>query len=711
MTHSQRRPKPVVQIVDDDRTLRMLMRAALEKAGFDVRESEDGLVALDDFPRFRPDLLLMDVVMPGMDGFATCQALRSRTGGEHVPVLMVTGLDDIPSIHKAFEVGATDFITKPLNWTMLGYRVRYMLRSGQTLKELQKSREQLAKAQDIARLGHWELNAQSHKFHFSKEVCRLLGLHHSKAEASLEEILGMVHSEDQQGVRRLLSLGMSQAKPFSIRYRAILANGEEHVFLQQGEAIHDEDGQPAGMVGTLQDVTEHQKAEEAIRRLAFFDTLTGLANRLLFRDRVDQALGAARRSKRNLALMFLDLDRFKRINDTFGHHIGDQLLQKVAERLNTCIRTSDSISLTRGDNPSPCVSRLGDDEFSILLSNLQSPQDAAKVAQRITEAVSRPVFLDGQEMFVTASLGISIFPNDGEDADTLLKNADTAMHHAKEEGRNNYLFYQPDMNAMALERLTLENDLRRALERNEFELHFQPQVDFAQKRIFGVEALIRWRHPERGLLSPESFIPLAEETGLIIPINEWVLRKACQQARQWQNAGLDHIQISVNQSGHQSTLQDIVKVTKQALKDSGLPATSLTVEFTESLLMQKEEDNIGTLERLRALGVRIAIDDFGTGYSSLSYLKAFPITTLKIDRSFVRDITSQNNDAAITRAIVAMANSLNLNIIVEGVETEEQLAFLVGLGCYKMQGFHFSRPIPEEQLLIWLRAGGLVKPQ
>lgn len=442
---------------------------------------------------------------------------------------------------------------------------------------------------------------------------------------------------------------------------------------------------------------EKKRAEDQILHMAYYDNLTSLPNRVLFQDRLNQAIVQAERYGRRSAMLFLDLDNFKRINDTFGHRIGDLLLKAVADRLKESVRDSDSVARQHTDILNVTVARQGGDEFTVLLSEVREPQDVARVAQRFLDKLSRPFLLDGHEVFITASIGIAIYAIDGKDMDSLLKNADAAMYHAKGQGKNNYQFYKQSMNATALERLELENDLRRALERKEFLLYYQPQIDVRTGTIVGMEALIRWQHPVRGLVSPADFIPLTEETGLIIPIGAWVLQTACAQNKAWQAAGLAPIPVSVNLSSRQFGQQDLVQAITDAVGTSGLGPRYLVLEITESVIMREQEVAGDMLRQLTTKGVRVAMDDFGTGYSSLGNLKRLPIDAIKIDRSFVMDITTDPDDAAITKAIIAMGHNLNLKVIAEGVESEEQLAFLYQQGCHMIQGYLISRPVPTEE--------------
>lgn len=520
----------------------------------------------------------------------------------------------------------------------------------------------------------------------------------------MAQMYGYSRAEDIIGAR--LSTLLIRDDPANIDYlRAFVRSGyrlteaESHEVDKLGESRFFSnnlvgivaDGYLVRAWGTQRDITERKEAEQTIRHLAYHDSLTGLPNRLLFQDRFSQALLHSHRNREMLAMLFLDLDRFKTINDTLGHAFGDRLLKGVAERLSSCLREGDTIA------------RLGGDEFMILLTGIAAVEDAAKVAEKILDSL-RPSFrFDENDLHITTSIGISLYPFDGKDAETLVKNADIALYRAKEHGRDNYQMYTPAMNERALEKLSLENSLRRAFEREEFVMHYQPQISIRNGRIVGVEALIRWRRPAGNLLMPSDFIPLAEDTGLISQLGEWALRTACAQGRRWHDSGSPLLTVAVNLSARQLQQHNLVRTVAEILGETGFNPNCLELELTESAIMKNPEVAAEVLLEMKSMGIQISIDDFGTGYSSLSYLKSFPLSALKIDQSFVRDCMNDSDDAAIVTAIISMAHSLKLTVIAEGVENESQLSFLRSLDCDFIQGFLYSQPQPSETITELLR--------
>lgn len=519
-----------------------------------------------------------------------------------------------------------------------------------------------------------------------------------------EELIGkpvfhFFHPDDLKSKRRFFTKLLDKPKD-SVCYR-VRRKDDSYIWLETtSKAIIDnESGETIEVVAVSRDITERKESEERLLYLANYDSLTGLPNRALFRDRLRRSVARAQRNESKVALFFIDLDRFKTINDSLGHHAGDQLLRSVSRRLKQYARKGDTIA------------RLGGDEFTIILEGIKDPEDASIVADKILELMTPSFKLDGHQVVVSPSIGITLFPDDADNMRSLLKNADTAMYRAKDKGGNCFQFYTADMNAKAYEYLVLENDLRHALEREEFILYYQPQIDLHTQNIIGVEALLRWQHPERGLLNPEEFIPFAEETGLVEPIGQWVLEKACKEAKQWQSQGLPAVRVAVNLSMRQFVAKNFVGRVADILKETNLPAQYLELEITERFLAHDVNQAEEILRDLHNLGVQLSVDDFGTGYSSLSYLKRYPLNTLKIDKSFVQDVSGENDGGVIVEAIIAMGQSLKLNVIAEGVETEEQICFLRGQGCDWVQGYFFSRPLSSTAIIDWMKSNNTSQVQ
>jgi diguanylate cyclase (GGDEF)-like protein len=573
----------LVLVVDDDPMVRVLVGETLRQIGLIVEEVETGTAALEFIDRSQPDVILLDVLMPGMSGFDACTAIRAMEQGRHIPIMMMTGLDDIDSIDHAFEVGATDFITKPLNYAILGHRVRYLLRTMQAFESVRQSKK-------------------------------------------------------------------------------------------------------------------------AIHHLAYYDALTNLPNRRMFTERLHQALEMARRNNGLMGVLFIDIDNFKRINDSFGHSVGDRLLRSVAGQLLTCLRRSDAVA--RDLEEDARVARLGGDEFTVMLGKIDQAEDAARVARRIIDAIAVPFLIGTEEVVVTPSIGIAVFPYDGDSVEELIRTADTAMFNAKQHGKNNFEFYTHSMSTAVLERLAMDNSLRKALSDNEFEVYYQPKISLLTREVTGLETLLRWRHPDKGIIMPNDFIPAAEDTGLIVPIGEWALRSACIQLRRWADAGLTPMRMAVNLSACQFRQSMFCQMVERCLDEAGIPPGWLELELTESIIMDDIQNSSQVLRELKQMGVQVSLDDFGTGYSSLGLLKRLPIATLKIDNSFVRNIGSDADDAAIVEAVITLAHSLRLSVIAEGVETLDQLEFLSERQCDEAQGYYFTRALPAPEMEQWLRDNG-----
>jgi len=548
--------RPVVVLADDDPSIRLMVRHVLESEDFDIIEASDGLEAIKAVEKHHPALILLDAVMPGIDGFTTCQQIKEK-GHTDIPVMMITGLDDDASVERAYEVGAIDFITKPIKWAVLKHRVKSV-------------------------------------------VAKVI-------------------------------------------------------------------------------------AERKVQLLAYRDSLTSLPNRLLFADRLEQAVVRSERSRTSMALMLVDIDDFKLVNDSFGHDAGDKLIKAVADLISKSLRRADTIA------------RLGGDEFAVIIEGIDGPEDAISIADNLTTILEHNVRLDDQETYTSASIGIAVFPGDGKDARTLLKNADTAMYRAKESGRHCFQFFKPEMSVSAMERLDLENSLKSAFENDEFLIHYQPVIDIHKNEVTGVEALLRWQHPDKGMIQPSDFVNVVEDCGLIVALGEWLIFSVCKQIKVWQDAGLKNQNVSINLAPRQFKEQDLVAVFKQAISEHDIEAASLSVEITERTLIDNVGEVEATLKKLRGMGMKIMLDDFGTGYASLAYLKEFPVDVVKIDRAFVAGIPDNEDDSTIVDAIAGLTRGLKLSLLAEGVENERQLSVLKGLGCQYGQGFYWSKALPGDE--------------
>lgn len=685
-----------VLLVDDDPAMRLLVKTGLTQRGFTVSEACDGSAGVEAFRAQRPDIVLLDAEMPRMNGFDACKAIRALPEVEHVPIVMLTGLNDDASIARAYESGATDFYVKSSQMTLLAERVRYLLRTARMSVELVRSRARLAKAQRIARLGAWDWDLVRRTVSASAETLRILGLPEQEEVVPEEDFVRRFYADGVDAFRFEVLSSLRAGRVYRLAGTLHLPDGPHAV------EIELEADRTAGAItrvnGTLQDVTERRRAEEQVRRLANFDSLTGLANRNLFRRRLEEALAAARRDRRSLAVLMVGLDRFKQVNDSLGQQAGDTLLREAAARFSGVAHGRDRGAAARaasgGENAA--LARLGGDEFALILFDLHERADARHSAERILEVLHRPFLIEGDECWVTASVGIAVYPGDADSAEHLLVRADSAMREAKAGGHDTYRFYEAARGATSAERLRMEADLRRAIERDELRLHWQPIINVDSGRVSGAEALMRWQREGR-LVPPAEFIPLAEQTGMIVSMGEWALETACRQLAEWRRNGLAPIYIGINLAASHVQQRDVPRQVNDVLIANGLPPEALSLEITESLLLEFAEPTLGGLAALRELGVRIAMDDFGTGYSSLSYLKRLPVTTLKIDRSFVVDVADNADSAAIVSAITGLARSLSLSVVAEGVETVAQHDSLRAHGVTTMQGYLFSKPIPAAE--------------
>jgi diguanylate cyclase (GGDEF)-like protein len=755
-----------ILIVDDEPRNRDLLEALLKPEGYLTVTANNGEEALAMVAEKPPDLILLDVMMPGMDGYDVAAKLKANPATRNLPIIMLSALGDRGSKLAGLNAGAEDFLTKPIDRVELWVRVRNLLRlkeysdfliehnklleqavhgRNEEIAERKRAETQIIRlnrlygilsginAAIVRILNRQELFTEACRIavehgHFRMAWIGLLDLNGGKLtpiawsgvdEGYLDKMSSYIRDKGTNSLP-LVVRALQEKMPIvcndfdsdpKVAYWRL--DALQRGYRSMGIFPLMRNDQPVGLFtlyasepnffdreeiklltelsANISYALEYIKKEEQLNYLAYHDVLTGLPGRTLFHDRLAQAVTNAHRHGDKLGVLFLDLDHFKNINDSLGHHAGDMLLKQVAALFTACMREGDT------------VARLGGDEFVVILDSMVSEDEAWMVSQKILKLMTEPFTIEAHELFVTCSIGIALYPKDGEDAKALLQSADGALYLAKSKGRNNAQFCTAEMNAKALERLTLENGLRQAINRQEFLLHYQPRVDLISGEITGMEALVRWQHPVQGLLYPTKFISVAEESGLIVPLGEWVLRTACEQNKAWQLAGLKSVSIAVNLSARQFKQQDLVERVSRILKETELDSSYLELELTESMVMQNVEAAITTLNQFQTIGVKLSIDDFGIGYSSLNYLKHFPIDFLKIDQSFVRDITTNQDDAIIAKIIISMAHDLGLRVIAEGVETEEQKSFLCLHRCDEMQGYFFSMPIPAEEFEILLR--------
>ena len=691
-----------VLLVEDNAGDARLLREMFNEAGSrDIEVTHVGCISEAETHLLArgADVVLLDLGLPDVHGLEAVR--RAHAAAPHIPLVVLTGMDDESLGAQALHEGAEDYLIKGQIETRgllraLRYAIERKLMEASLYAEKERAQATLNCIGDAV-----ICTDLAGDITFLNVVAeKITGWSWNDAnKRPMAEVFHVIDATSRVTTPNRMDLAVAENHTVYLPSNCILVrrDGGEVPIEDSASPIHDRDGRASGAVVVFRDVSAAREMAREITHSAEHDFLTGLPNRMVLSDRVDQAIALAPRHDNKIAVLFLDLDGFKHVNDSLGHPIGDRLLQSVARRLVDCVRTSDT------------VSRQGGDEFVVLLSDAERWQDAEVTARRILRAVADVHAFDQYDLHITTSIGISIYPDDGLDAETLIKNADTAMYHAKENGRQSFQFFTPAMNVRAVERQAIEEGLRRALKQNEFALHYQPKVDLKTGAIIGAEALLRWTHSTRGPVPPAQFIPVAEDCGLILPIGAWVFREACRQACAWAEAGLPPTTIAVNASAVEFRSENFLQNLFAILRETGLDPTLLELELTESVLMRHAESAASILRALREKGVKVAIDDFGTGYSSLSYLRKFPVDALKIDQSFVRQISTVGEDTAIVTAVIAMARSLNLRVIAEGVERPEELAFLRAHRCDEAQGYYFSRAVPADEFANLLRTG-VAKP-
>lgn len=680
-----------VLLVEDQPAEAKLVREYLDRdndISFQVECAQKLSRALDRLSQNTFDIVLLDLGLPDSVGYCTFESVSEAIAD--TPLIVLTNMDDEELAVQAVREGAQDYLVKrQINAVLLQRAVRYAVERSRFERELRLSEERYALAVRGANDGLWDWNLVTDELYLSPRWKEILGFSESELEDSVDQWIQRIHPDDRaEFKRRLQSHLQGKTDHFMTECRLFHRDGSVVWVMVRGLAVSGEDGKPKRMAGSLSDVTARKRAEERLSHDAFHDSLTGLPNRSLFLDRIDLTQRQSRRRQRATgALLFLDLDRFKNVNDSVGHSMGDKLLVKIANRLSDLLRPTDT------------VARLGGDEFAILLPDVRSAAAASQVAERVLEVLGGKFVISGHEIFATASIGIALNTMEYRRPEELLRDADIAMYRAKENGKAGYELFDREMHSRAVAQLRLETDLRRAIDRNEFTLEYQPIVSLKDGRMVGFESLVRWDHPERGKLQPNEFIPTAEDTGLIVPICWWTLREACRQMSQWQKDFPDRLPltVSVNVSGRLFHQWDMVEQFTRIFQETGMDPSRMRIEITESRLLEHVSEATTKLEQLREMGVGLQIDDFGTGYCSLTYLQKFAYDSLKIDRSFVSAIEEGNGSGAIVQTIIALGHMLDMNIIAEGVETENQLEQLRNLDCPQVQGFWFSRPVDHRR--------------
>ncbi len=683
-----------ILVIDDDIVTRLTVTKILSKSGFDLIEANNGQEGFSQYTSEKPDLILMDVMMPIMDGYAATKAIRhyETEQATTTPIIMLTALDDIQSIDEAFDAGATDFITKPINWSLLVQRIKYALKSAKIEQELRASQNFLNYAIKIAKLGYWEWHIPTNTITASPSAFSLMGLP-SQPETSLEHFISCVIPKDLPLVHQSISEanhGVSKLQTsFRVQYSDLAI---AHIDVL-GDAFFNSQGELINITGSVQDISRLHKAESLINYQSKHDKLTELPNRSFFSETLEKLFEDKEQIKTKTnsltAAVILDIDRFKAINDSLGQQQGDNLLRTVSQRIKNVTREGDF------------VARLGSDEFAIIIQQAKDTSELNLSLNRIFNDLSKPYIINDQELYSTFSMGVALQFQDGKTANELITNANVARTQAKKHGGNQFQFYQQEMNQEAKSLLLLENDLYKALERNEIEVYFQPQVFAQSLNIYGAEALVRWNHHQHGIISPVTFIPIAESTGLIVEIGQYIIKKSVAVTEKWHKMGFNDLHIGINLSGRQFSHDNLMDVIQQVISQSSLPAKYLDLEITESLAMSNADHNIAVLNGLKALGVSLSIDDFGTGYSSLAYLHSFPIDAIKIDRSFILNLDSKEGQA-IVNTILAMAKSLNLKVVAEGIEEETHVTFLQDKNCDIFQGYKFGKPMTESDFEDYL---------
>ncbi|MBL4826538.1 MAG: EAL domain-containing protein [Spongiibacteraceae bacterium] len=707
--------RPIILLVEDNPVERHRVSKILRNTDFEVIAVDCGEVVLEMVIDNQPDLILLDALLPDIDGFEVCQRIRAHPKGLYIPIVMLTGLDDMRSINRAYDAGATDFFTKPINHTLLIHRIRYSLRARKVMDQLRISKQSLVSAQQAAKLGHWEMDIDRQRFRMSDEMIRLYRLEKEFTEGEIDSslLLRRCHPDDFQALTEFIQASVEEGKDSRIEHRIVFEDGEI-LYLEVHATLMPDAGNGANhLLGISVDITDRKNAEREILRLAYCDRLTKLPNRSLLELHLDNVIPRAHISGNAVVILAIDLDLFNRVNNSMGHRAGDAVLQQLSKRLEGLLDCADiseyidHLSMMANDSlieiTNDMVARLTADTFVIVLNVVERESNKVRhFAESVQTLFKQPFIYRGQELFVTASIGVAYSESGSTLAETMLQHADLALHEAKMQGRNTIKEFSGDLVAKISTHLAIQNDLRKAVNNGELQLVYQPKIGISDGSIRGFEALVRWRHPRKGFILPSQFITVAEDTGQIVEIGQWVLETACKQNREWLKRQLVDVRVAVNVSARQFKEGNLIDVIDLALKQSGLSEKNLELEITEGVLIS-DPNAEKTISDLRQRGITISLDDFGTGYSSLSYITRFPIDTIKIDRCFVQDITLDSDQAVIVSAVSSLSHGLNFNVVAEGVETQKELDVIKQLRCDEVQGYFFYRPMPASEISEWLQ--------
>jgi len=680
---------PKILVIDDDPITRLMLVKTLTKSGYEVEEADGGITGVEKVSSFLPELILLDVMMPDMDGFETCDEIRKIRSYSETPIIMLTGLNDESSVDRAFDIGANDFVTKPINWSLLVKRVKYLIRDSIINMQLIENEARLRQSQRIAKIFYWELIPSNLMFTMSEAFKEHIGFS-VDSQINCDDFMGLIHQDERSQVEKKINKILQDGQSYHIDHHIKSVDGRKYVFKQHAEALKGKNGDISRIIGTLQDITQQRHAESIIEYQRYYDELTALPNKKLFYDKLDESLNEHHAGSL-MAVVFIGIDRFKTINESLGYGAGDVILQNIGGRIKKLLSG-------RG-----VVARNGSDTFSVILNNQSGLSHIENIVDEIRISLSEEYNINNEIVFIKCSLGITVYPLDKSNSVRLTANAEFAMNHAKGLGGDRYSYYSHKMNKVALRKRELEKQIRYALDNNGFKLFYQPQIDLHSKKVIGGEALLRMFTAENNMVSPVDFIPVAEETGLIVDVGYWIIESACKQIKCWVDDGIEDIRYGINLSARQFRDPALVEKLITWVGYYNLSSEVIDLEITESIAMDDMEETLNILRKFKESNFTISMDDFGTGHSSLSYLQQLPIDILKIDRAFIKDICHNGENGEIAKTIIDMAHNLNMGVIAEGAEEEHHIKFLVDNNCDEVQGLYYSKPLPVNEFSEYVK--------